>query len=118
MRAYFGNTLVSESGIQIFSTNIEDYKNIHYGDTLAVLVDFLFAVGEVCFGDTNGDGKLDIDLSQLSSITEKIMEVINNADASSRDYKLLKAALVGGELTAENGEEEIYDGLTESARWQ
>ena len=114
LMAYFGNTLVSESGIQIFSTNIEDYKNIHYGDTLAVLVDFLFAVGEVCFGDTNGDGKLDIDLSQLSSITEKIMEVINNADASSRDYKLLKAALVGGEVTAENGEEEIYDGLLSS----
>lgn len=114
LMAYFGNTLVSESGIQIFSTNIEDYKNIHYGDTLAVLVDFLFAVGEVCFGDTNGDGKLDIDLSQLSSITEKIMEVINNADTSSRDYKLLKAALVGGEVTAENGEEEIYDGLLSS----
>ena len=114
LMAYFGNTLVSESGIQIFSTNIEDYKNIHYGDTLAVLVDFLFAVGEVCFGDTNGDGKLDIDLSQLSSITEKIMEVINNADASSRDYKLLKAALVGGEVTDENGEEEIYDGLLSS----
>ena len=33
LMAYFGNTLVSESGIQIFSTNIEDYKNIHYGDT-------------------------------------------------------------------------------------
>ena len=114
LMAYFGNTLVSESGIQIFSTNIENYKNIHYGDTLAVLVDFLFAVGEVCFGDTNGDGKLDIDLSQLSSITEKIMEVINNADASSRDYKLLKAALVGGEVEAESGEEEIYDGLLSS----
>ena len=114
LMAYFGNTLVSESGIQIFSTNIEDYKNIHYGDTLAVLVDFLFAVGEVCFGDTNGDGKLDIDLSQLSSITEKIMEVINNADTSSRDYKLLKAALVGGEVEAESGEKETYDGLLSS----
>ncbi len=116
LMAYYAKTLKESNGINYLSTSPEVYSTIDFGTELCNLVDVFYGICSLVF-TPDSDGLVSIKLDDLGTITQKLMEVLNDSSASS--FKLVKTILLGGEYeNTETSSTDNYVGLFNSGLFE